>query len=225
MCLGIPGRLVEIHPHDGLPMGKVEFGGILKEVCLAYTPEAQLGDYVLVHVGFAISRMDEAEARETFELLEQIGDSAEENEGSGFRVQDSGFLARERDHHRGPHRQATLGAECAAVRLDEAAGNRQPQPGSGRAGALVEAVEDAWQHVGCHARPSIGDPDLDGVASRADAHDHLSAGRRVDERVDDEVGQDFSNAERIDVHRFDLRPSVLLEVKPHAALARPGAQR
>jgi hydrogenase expression/formation protein HypC len=72
MCLGIPGKLVELHEQDGLPMGKVEFGGILKEVCLAYTPEAQLGDYVLVHVGFAISRIDEAEAQETLDYLKEI---------------------------------------------------------------------------------------------------------------------------------------------------------
>ena len=57
---------------DGLPMGKVEFGGIVKEACLSYTPEAQVGDYVIVHVGFAISRIDEAEAREIFSYLEQI---------------------------------------------------------------------------------------------------------------------------------------------------------
>jgi len=90
MCLGVPGRLVEVHKQDDLPMGKVEFGGILKEVCLAYTPEAQVGDYVLVHVGFAISRIDETEAQEIFSYLEEIGctEVAEEaKEGSGFRVQ------------------------------------------------------------------------------------------------------------------------------------------
>jgi hydrogenase expression/formation protein HypC len=72
MCLGIPGKIVELYEQNDLPMGKVEFGGILKEVCLAYTPEARLGDYVLVHVGFAISRIDEAEAQETLELLNEI---------------------------------------------------------------------------------------------------------------------------------------------------------
>ena len=61
-------------------MGRVEFGGIVKDVCLAYTPEAQVGDYVLVHVGFAISRIDEAEAQETFRLLEEIGDFGENDE-------------------------------------------------------------------------------------------------------------------------------------------------
>ena len=72
MCLGIPGKLTEIHEKDGLPMGKVEFGGILKEVCLAYTPEAEVGQYVIVHAGFAISQIDEAEAAEVFSYLEQI---------------------------------------------------------------------------------------------------------------------------------------------------------
>ena len=79
MCLGIPGKLVEMYEQDDLPMGKVEFGGILKEVCLAYTPEAQVGDYVLVHVGFAISRIDEAEAQETLDLLNEIAESMPES--------------------------------------------------------------------------------------------------------------------------------------------------
>jgi hydrogenase expression/formation protein HypC len=74
MCLGIPGKIVELHEQNDLPMGKVEFGGILKEVCLAYTPEAQVGDYVLVHVGFAISRIDETEAQETLDLLNQLAE-------------------------------------------------------------------------------------------------------------------------------------------------------
>jgi hydrogenase expression/formation protein HypC len=77
MCLGIPGKLLEIREQDSLPMGKVEFGGIVKEICLAYVPEAQVGDYVLVHVGFAISRIDEEEAREIFSYIEQIGELSE----------------------------------------------------------------------------------------------------------------------------------------------------
>ena len=72
MCLGIPGKVLEIREQDSLPMGKVEFGGIVKEVCLAYVPETQVGDYVLVHVGFAISKIDEEEAREIFSYIEQI---------------------------------------------------------------------------------------------------------------------------------------------------------
>ncbi len=86
MCLGIPGKLIELHQEspDALPMGKVDFGGIQKEVCLAYTPEAQVGDYVLIHVGFALSRIDEAEAQEIFSYLEEIeadGNKGEENDG------------------------------------------------------------------------------------------------------------------------------------------------
>ena len=77
MCLAVPGRLVEVYQQSDLPMGKVEFGGILKEVCLAYTPEAQVGDYVIVHVGFAISRVDEAEAEEIFSYLQQISEAGE----------------------------------------------------------------------------------------------------------------------------------------------------
>jgi hydrogenase expression/formation protein HypC len=92
MCLGIPGRLVEVRKQDDLPMGKVDFGGILKEVCLAYTPEAEVGDYVLVHVGFAISRIDETEADEIFGYLKEIAsmEEAEElGESPGVRIQDS----------------------------------------------------------------------------------------------------------------------------------------
>ncbi len=74
MCLGIPGRVVEIRDDAGLPMGKVDFGGVRKEACLAYLPEIQLGDYVIVHVGFAISRLDEDEALKTLEILATMGD-------------------------------------------------------------------------------------------------------------------------------------------------------
>ena len=75
MCLGIPGKLTEVYRQNELPMGKVEFGGITKEVCLVYTPEAQVGQYVLVHVGFALSQIDEAEATEIFSYLEQIDEA------------------------------------------------------------------------------------------------------------------------------------------------------
>jgi hydrogenase expression/formation protein HypC len=77
MCLGIPGKLLEITEQDSLPMGKVEFGGIVKDICLAYVPEAQVGEYVLVHVGFAISIIDEQEAAEIFSYIEQIGELSE----------------------------------------------------------------------------------------------------------------------------------------------------
>jgi hydrogenase expression/formation protein HypC len=71
MCLGIPGRILDAEEKD-LRMGRVEFGGVVKEVCLAYVPEAAPGDYVIVHAGFAISRIDEEEARQVFEYLRQI---------------------------------------------------------------------------------------------------------------------------------------------------------
>ena len=77
MCLGIPGKIVETYQRGDLPMGKVEFGGILKETCLIYEPEAQVGEYVLVHVGFAISRIDETEAQEIFSYLREIEQLAE----------------------------------------------------------------------------------------------------------------------------------------------------
>lgn len=78
MCLGIPGRVQEIYEANGARMGKVNFGGIVKEVCLAYLPEIEVGDYAIVHVGFAITRIDEASAQETLRLFEEIGALGEE---------------------------------------------------------------------------------------------------------------------------------------------------
>ena len=79
MCLGIPGKIISIEENPlGVSMGKVSFGGIVKESCLAFTPEAQVGDYVIVHVGFALSRLDEEEARQTFEALAELERIAEE---------------------------------------------------------------------------------------------------------------------------------------------------
>ncbi|MEV4351441.1 HypC/HybG/HupF family hydrogenase formation chaperone [Actinoplanes sp. NPDC049596] len=69
MCLGVPGQVTAIEREDGLPMGTVDFGGVRKRVCLSYVPEARAGDYVIVHVGFAISTVDAAEARRTLEVL------------------------------------------------------------------------------------------------------------------------------------------------------------
>lgn len=78
MCLGIPGKIVEIYEEDSLRMAKIDFGGIVKEACLAYLPEAKAGDYALIHVGFAISLMDEEEARETLKLLKEVEDLGNE---------------------------------------------------------------------------------------------------------------------------------------------------
>ena len=82
MCLGIPGRLESITIEDPLyRAGKVSFGGIQKEVNLAYVPEAQVGDYVIVHVGFAISIVDEEEAHRVFEYLKEMDELSELDEG------------------------------------------------------------------------------------------------------------------------------------------------
>ena len=73
MCLAIPGKLIEIaSDSNGVRMGKANFGGIVKQVCLEYTPEVQTGDYVLVHVGFALSKVNEEEAARTYQLLEEL---------------------------------------------------------------------------------------------------------------------------------------------------------
>jgi hydrogenase expression/formation protein HypC len=73
MCLGVPGKVIQVEENAlGMTMGRVSFGGVVKEVCLAYAPNVQIGDYVVVHVGFAISKIDEAEAMKVFQLLEQM---------------------------------------------------------------------------------------------------------------------------------------------------------
>jgi hydrogenase expression/formation protein HypC len=72
MCLGIPGKVVQTYREHDVLMGKVEFGGVFKRVCLEHVPEVQAGDYVLVHVGFALQRIDPDEARRVFTFLEQM---------------------------------------------------------------------------------------------------------------------------------------------------------
>jgi hydrogenase expression/formation protein HypC len=72
MCLGIPGKVLETYPEHDVLMGKVEFGGVCKRVCLEHVPEVRPGEYVLVHVGFALQRLDEAEARRVFQLLAEM---------------------------------------------------------------------------------------------------------------------------------------------------------
>lgn len=77
MCLAIPGQLQERFESQGLPMGRVSFAGLRREVCLVYVPEAKPGDYVVVHVGFAISCIDAAEAARMLQLLDELGEAAE----------------------------------------------------------------------------------------------------------------------------------------------------
>jgi hydrogenase expression/formation protein HypC len=78
MCLAVPGKVAEIHEAGGIAMARVDFGGVSREACLAYLPEAAVGDYVLIHAGFAIAMVDEAEARQTLEDLRQLDELAGE---------------------------------------------------------------------------------------------------------------------------------------------------
>jgi hydrogenase expression/formation protein HypC len=82
MCLGIPGEVVEIREEHALRFAKVRFGGITRDVCLECQPDAKVGDFVLVHVGFAIARIDAAEAARAWQVLTEIGQTDEVTEGS-----------------------------------------------------------------------------------------------------------------------------------------------
>jgi hydrogenase expression/formation protein HypC len=82
MCLAIPGKILEAEERDGNRIAKVRFGAITQQALLNFVPEAQVGDYVVVHVGFAISRVDEEEARNTYEALEATGLLEQESEGA-----------------------------------------------------------------------------------------------------------------------------------------------
>lgn len=86
MCLGVPGRITEIYEAEGLRMGRIDFGGTQREACLAYVPEAAVGDYTVIHVGFAISLLSEEEANLTLETLREMVDIEEElGPGEGIR--------------------------------------------------------------------------------------------------------------------------------------------
>jgi len=78
MCLGVPGKIIEIYESNGMKMGKVDFGGVTRETCLDFVPEAQIGDYTVIHVGFAISLLSEEEAQKTLEMLREIDALGEE---------------------------------------------------------------------------------------------------------------------------------------------------
>jgi len=91
MCLAVPGKIIEIYEAGGLKMAKLDYGGVVREACLAYVPEAQVGEYAIVHVGFALSILDEAEALKTLEAFEELdrladaedAEDAQAAEGSG----------------------------------------------------------------------------------------------------------------------------------------------
>jgi len=74
MCLGIPGKIVEIYEKDSMRMGKVDFGGVIRETCLAALPEAKIGEYTIVHAGFALNILSEEDAKETLALLQELED-------------------------------------------------------------------------------------------------------------------------------------------------------
>lgn len=78
MCLGVPGKVIEIYTVNELKMGKVDFGGVVREACLEYLPEVNIGDYTIVHVGFAISLLSEEEAQASLDTLREIADIEEE---------------------------------------------------------------------------------------------------------------------------------------------------
>ena len=78
MCLGIPGKVLEIYNANGMKMGKVDFGGVIKEACLEYLPEIGVGDYTIVHVGFGISQVNEEEAQQTMAMLREMEMLADE---------------------------------------------------------------------------------------------------------------------------------------------------
>ena len=84
MCLAVPGKVTEIWDTETTRMAKVDFGGITRDACLAYVPEAQIGDYVLVHVGFAISRIDEEEATRTYQYLAEMDQLSELDDGEPY---------------------------------------------------------------------------------------------------------------------------------------------
>jgi hydrogenase expression/formation protein HypC len=78
MCLGIPGKVIELYKINGMSMAKIDFSGVIKEACMEYLPEIKIGDYTLIHVGFGLSIIDETEALETMQLLNQIAAMGEE---------------------------------------------------------------------------------------------------------------------------------------------------
>ena len=78
MCLGVPGKIIEIYEKESMKMGKVDFGGVIRETCFDFVPEAKIGDYTIIHVGFAISLLSEEEALSTLEMLREISQLGEE---------------------------------------------------------------------------------------------------------------------------------------------------
>jgi hydrogenase expression/formation protein HypC len=95
MCLGIPGKIVEVYEQDGTRMGKVDFDGIVKEICLSFVPEAEVGDYTIVHVGFGITKVDEESAHETLALMSEMGVLAGELDAGAALAKEEAIVAGE----------------------------------------------------------------------------------------------------------------------------------
>jgi hydrogenase expression/formation protein HypC len=91
MCLAVPGKITEVYESGGLRMGRIDFGGVAREACLEYVPEAEVGDYTVIHVGFAISVLSEEEANATLELIREIAAADPSAEADG--PPDAGFTA------------------------------------------------------------------------------------------------------------------------------------
>ena len=86
MCLAVPGKIVDMYDSGGLQMGKIDFGGVTREACLAYVPEAKIGDYTVIHVGFALHIISEEEANETLDLLRQLAEAGDQDAFEGLQV-------------------------------------------------------------------------------------------------------------------------------------------
>ena len=102
MCLAVPGQVLEISERDGTRIAQVDFGGVTKEVCLAYVPDLQVGEYTIVHVGFALQRLDEESAMQSLELYRPLG-ALEEEFGDHW-----GIAARQAGERRPPGTEETL---------------------------------------------------------------------------------------------------------------------
>jgi hydrogenase expression/formation protein HypC len=81
MCLAVPGKVIELYQVDGMKMARIDFGGVVREACMAYLPDIQVGEYTIVHVGFGLSKLDEEEAQETQQMLAEMDLLAEELPG------------------------------------------------------------------------------------------------------------------------------------------------
>ncbi|WP_456408478.1 HypC/HybG/HupF family hydrogenase formation chaperone [Caldithrix abyssi] len=94
MCLAIPGKVIEIFDEGGLKMGKIDYSGTINKACLAYVPEVEVGQYVIVHAGFAISVMDEDEAEEVFQTFDEMTEALKKE---GYRVENEPLSKKKKD--------------------------------------------------------------------------------------------------------------------------------